>query len=622
MSEEVMIYFKLSLDEKTKNIWKKDKFCRIIKRKKCPTKPVEVVFQSMLGRFRRVRTLQSVYSKLKITQILDEVIRNDYFGSTQNRKRFYHLVNKITTQSRFECIYVSSLSKGYNIKVIPWLQQENINEKESQKLLHRANYYLLKYIVKPLIKHFYHPLKSFKDYEVKFIERRKWHSFQQKNFNQLLKLGHLTPAKEIFQRSRGVLRLFPKTDCDSLEYRPLISPFKRDKTTKFKFKRLSVQIEILAKKFSMTGSNKSLYKAWNDYVDWICDDEIYGIKLDIKDAFGSVDIGKLSQVINESNFSKGDKQFLVDHIQNQYVSYNKKVYKWNHGLLQGDHLSSSLCNLYMSVLEKEHFQCFVKTGNFIHRIVDDYMFCSIEKSEVDTFETKTMEIFHINETKTERAGVGDSTEINYYGQVIDLKTREVSKFYKFPRGQSIRHKFKFWNIKRTIPENSKAQFIMNTLRFSYNNHCFKKIELNTIYNSEKCVLINYFKGMIHIAFKFDAAVMSLREFQEDVKDMPYLSSTVDNVVYNYSNILFYKLQQSKGPHHSGYITFQLLKNIGYRAFILVLKKNNEFYKTLINKVESNNSLYLYLDNIIMEPKTFTILPPVFSGIRMNRKSKI
>ncbi|XP_023025881.2 telomerase reverse transcriptase [Leptinotarsa decemlineata] len=614
-----MPYYKLSLDGKTNRIWQINKFCRILKRKKFPTKPIEIVFQMMLTRFRRVRTLETVYSKLKITQILDEVIRNDYFGTTQNRKRFYHLVNRITTQSRFECIYKSNLYKGYDLKVIPWLQKENLDDEEARVLLMKANTYLLEYIVAPLIKHFYHPLKSFKDYEVKFIERKKWHSFQQKNLHHLLTSRHLLPVKNV--TPRGVLRIFPKTDCDSLEFRPIILPFKRDMATRQNFKRISRQIECLARSFSSIGRS-SLFDAWEKYCRWACDDDIFGIKLDVRDAFGSVDIVKLCEVLKCSSFKVGEKQFVINHIQNQFVTYNKKMYKWNHGLLQGDHLSSSLCNLYISVLEKENFQAFLKEGIFLHRIVDDYMFCSSEEHDVYAFEKKCKEIFQLNESKTEKAGFSGNAQIGYYGQVFHLETRMVGKLYNYRTGFPIRHKFKLWNIKRPIPENAKQQFILNTLQFSYNNHCFKRLDLNTIFNTEQQVLLNYFKGMIFIAFKFDAAVMSIREFKEVIENMPYLLTVLNTVVSNFSNIVFYKINQCKGINFKGCITFKLLKNIGYRAFICVLKKNNEFYKILIKSLEKKDHFYMYLNEFQITPKTFMVLPSVFSSIKMNRNSRI
>ncbi|KAJ8968180.1 hypothetical protein NQ314_002439 [Rhamnusium bicolor] len=592
-----MVYYQLSLDRKLRKIWKREKWCRKLKQKRS-AKPFEIMLNRICERSRRIKILESVYSEVKITKILDEVIGNDYFGTTQNRKRFYHLVNKIITQSRFECVYKSVLSKGYNINSISWLQEENLDEKGSRALLEKTNLYILRFVVKPLIKHFYHALKSFRGYEVKFIERRKWHSFQHTILNELLHLKFLTLPSGT-HISRGILRLFPKTNCDSLEYRPLISLMKYNRVTKEKFKRISKMINFFSRDVSRI-EYTSVFASWKKYTEVVKGQQIYGIKLDIKDAFGNVNIDKVCEIIKQSTFKDQDKQFIIKHVQSQYISFNKKLYRWNHGLLQGDCLDTC----------------------FLHRMADDYFFCSTEKSDIDKFEFKVKSMFQLTEAKTERADGSGECVISYFGQIFNLNSRQVSKLYSFKKDSSIRHKFKFWNIKYRIPEISKQNIVSRTLRFMYNNHCFKKLELNTSFNTEETVLINYFEGMVFIAFKYEAAVMAIREFQQEAEDMPFLISLLENVIYGYSNTIFLKIQCCKGSNHTGNISFRLLKNIAYRAFILVLRKNNEFYKSIIRYIKNKNNLYLYLDKFKISPNIFTKLPQAFEDICLGRRSEI
>ncbi|XP_018573053.1 telomerase reverse transcriptase-like [Anoplophora glabripennis] len=583
------------------------------------SKPIESILVRILEKLRRIKSLECIYVGHKITKILDEVIGNDYFGTSQNRKRFYHVVNKITTQSRFECVYLSLLSKGYDIKSIIWLQCESLDENTRRRLLQNTNMFLLRYVVKPLIKHFYHPLKNHKGYEIRFIERSKWHRFQHKILNELLRLKFLTLVTDKFL-SRGELKLFPKTSCDSLEYRPIIYPKQyRSPVTKAKFRCLSRKIEKLANTFSKIG-NGSLFMFWRSYCKQTKGQTIYGIKLDIKDAFGYVNIDTVCNLIKRSNFSISDKQFIINHIRHQYVTFHKKLYRWNHGLLQGDRLSSSLCNLYMSNFEKEHLQEFYQAGCFLHRIVDDYFFCSVRKDEVDKFEGKVKSVFQLNETKTQRTDE-DNSELPYFGQIFNLRTRQVSKYYSFKKDCPIRHKFRFWNCKNWIPEKSKKNIISRSLQFAYNNHCFKKLELNTAFNREETVLKNYFEGMVFIAFKFDAAVMAIREFKQKASDMPFLTDVLEKVVFEYSNIICYKIKQCKGKYFSGSITYMLLKNIAYRAFILVFKRRNEFYESVIRYIKKK-CLYLKLEIFCVPPNVFTRLPEVFKNVCVNRKAII
>ncbi|KAJ8917842.1 hypothetical protein NQ315_010754 [Exocentrus adspersus] len=615
------IYYQLTLDKRISKVWKKKRVCKNLKKKRRKgsfSQPVDCVLAGILERFRRVKALECVYKNYKIIKILDEVIGNDYFGTVQNRKRFYYIVNKISTQSRFECVYMSWLSKGFNMKAISWLHHKSSDKNECRQILQTTNVFVLRYVVKPLIKHFYHPLKNHKGYEIKFVERAKWHSFQHRVLNELVQNEFL--VRETGQhRSRGELKFFPKTTCDALDYRPIIYPKRYDISTRYKFKRLSRNIERLSKTYSKIG-NGSLFASWRKYCEETEGRDIYGTKLDIKDAFGYIDTDKLCVIIRKSNFDLSDKEFLINHIRHQHVTFHKKLYRWNHGLLQGDCLSSSLCNLFISCCEKEYLQEFCKAGCFLHRMVDDYFFCSVEKEDIDRFELKIRNIFQLNDAKTQKS-VDNNCIISYFGQIFDLKSKQVSKYYSLKKECSFRHKFKLWNLKSPVPEPSRCCIILKALKFPYNNHCFKKIELNTIFNTEEKVLMNYFEGMVFIAFKFDVCVMAVRKFQEKASSMRLLMKILEVVVSEYSNISLHKIRQRKGSHFSNNITFMLLKNIAYRAFILVMKKRNEFYKDLIEEIRKNN-LFLVLDKFNIDPRVFTSLPEPFKNVCMNRKSAI
>ncbi|KAJ8960058.1 hypothetical protein NQ318_009499 [Aromia moschata] len=615
-----MGYYQLSLDKKLSKIWKKDKYCKKLKRKIAPFKPGEIILMRISERLRNVKDLECIYVGRKITTILDEVIGADYFGTTQNRKRFYHLVNKITTQSRFECVYLSSLSKDYDIKRIPWLQEENLDESQSRQMLRRTNLYLLTYIVKPLIKHFYHALKNFRGYEVKFIPRRKWHSHQHKIFNEIVGLRYLIAIDFEACKSRGTLRLFPKIDSDRLEYRPLISPTKCSVQMKIKLRRLLKQIDHLAREISAS-SNVSLFVAWKRYSKSTAGQRIYGVKLDIKDAFGNVNVERLCYIITESKLNETDKDFIINHIRNQYVSFHKKFYRWNHGLLQGDRLSSSLCNLFLSDFETTHLLPFRKPDQLLHRIVDDYFFCSTNESDMEHFEHVIRCTFELNDSKTQRVTNNNTNyEIIYFGQVFNLTSREVV----LREGVLSDINSNFGMLKKLIPEGCKQDIVQRTLSFPYNNHCFKRMELNTKFNTEEKVLKNFFEGMIFVAFKFDAAVMAIRDYRQDADDIPSLTLILEKVICDYSNIVYFKIRRgpSQGEYFRDNITFRLLKNIAYRAFILVLRKSFEFYKGIIKDIKENNNLYLDLENFQLSVENFSKLPYNFENVNLGRRSKI
>lgn len=68
-----MAYYQLSLDKKTNKIWKKEKRCRILKRKMLFSEPIERILARILENSRRIKILECEYVKHRITKILDQV---------------------------------------------------------------------------------------------------------------------------------------------------------------------------------------------------------------------------------------------------------------------------------------------------------------------------------------------------------------------------------------------------------------------------------------------------------------------------------------------------------------------------------------------------------------------
>lgn len=561
-----------------------------------------------------------------LINVFFQIIKNDYFGSTQNRKRFYHIVNKITTQTQFECIYKSTLHRGYDIDVIKWIQEEKLNRTLARKLLQKSNRYLINFIVKPLIMHFYQPVRAINSYEIVFVRKSVWQSFQNKAFNELITEGHLQLCEtRMLNKSRGMLRIMPKLSCQDLNYRTYVSLSKKEYcVSKDYLKKLAKIINKIANNISKT-RKISLFNYWKNYTEHVSSEPLYGIKIDIQDAFGRVNIYVLQKLIEKYNvfFLNKDKLFILNHIENQYVVYRRKLYKWNHGLLQGDPLSSSLCNLYITCVETRLLSEFIQPHIFFYRFVDDYFFCSPKLEDVHNFERKLLNILVINESKTERVFLNnDNFKLTFCGQIFDLSTREVSRFYDFKTNKpSIRYKCKLWNINTPIPENSKYEIILKTLDFKNNNYCFKAMELNTFFNTEEKVLYNYFEGMIFIAYKFDYVVKSLVDYGNIITNNTQLLESVNNLISGYARICLKKIKKYAGKLFSGNINLKLLLKIGFKAFVLVLRRAHTFYKQLIEGIKLGK-LFLNLEHFKIKPSVFARLPLQLRDIAIHRKSNI
>lgn len=483
------------------------------------------------------------------------------------------MVNKITTQSYTECVYKSSFNEGYDIEVIKWLQEEKLDRRS--KVLKNANKLLVTFIVKPLIKHFYQPVRSIHGYQITFVRRNVWHSFQDRAFNELQVQGYIKKCGvHNLKKSRGILKIMPKSSCEILAYRILVSANRKENIEKLRCKMFAKTINELAKKKSSIGKS-SLYNEWKSYNISMKSDNLYGIKMDIKDAFGNVDINVLSDVVNHMPFKEHDKLFILHHINNQYVTYRKQLYKWEHGLLQGDNLSSSLCNLYISHLESKLVLKYKVEGNFLYRVVDDYFFCSDKLIQITQFENDIKNLFPMKESKTHKILLNNyNYELNYCGQIFDLQSREVGRDFHFDENISLRYKFKLWNVKNFIPEVDLNTFILTCLQFKTNNFYFKPMELNTSFNTEKKVLCNYFESMTFIAYKFDVVIKSLVQYRKPAASIPNLTSTIKKIISIYAKICFKSIKKHKGKYYSEKINVRVLFQIGLKAFILVLKRCN------------------------------------------------
>lgn len=499
-----------------------------------------------------------------------------------------------------------------------WLQEEKLGKLLAMKLLQKTNRYILTFIVKPLIKHFYQPIRAIHGYKTTFVPRNIWCSFRDKVWYQMLKLGHLKNCKQ--GESRGTLKIMPKSSsCDVLNYRSYVICNKNKSHNKFYFTYLKKTIKKVAATLSSIG-NSQLYEGWGQFTKALHSTNLFGIKVDIKDAFGHVDINQLCAII-KIYFARDDMLFIISHVNNQYVTFRKKLYKWEHGLLQGDPLSPSLCNLYIAYIESKHLLKYQKPHTFLHRVVDDYFYCSPTIEDINNFKASLTELFTLNESKTEYVLEETCSTLIYCGQIFDLSSKEVGRFFDFSPKDSLRYHFKIWNIRKPVEQKSRTLLVTSSLDFKNNNFYFKPMELNTDFNTEAKVLFNYFQGMIFIAYKFAVVADSLIEFGKKSDSIPDLFDVVEKSISFYSKICLNNIVLHKGKYFSGKIKFGLLFKLACNAFVLVLKRNYIFYQDLILKFESKG-LFLNFEGINIDHRVFKKIPLALNKLAITRKTSI
>ncbi|KAJ3649008.1 hypothetical protein Zmor_000938 [Zophobas morio] len=604
------IYFPLSLKLKQKSPKKINISC-----KNHDLSLLNQVLNSVLKNLRVIKS-EKCKAPVKFLQLLDKIIPNEYFGTVNHRQLFYKIVKLILTQSYFECVHSSIIIKGFSYNSIPWLN--NIKcLKTCETLLMKSNTFLLERVVKPLILFYYKPVRTYNGYEIKFIRLEQWTSYETKMFNRLKKRDFLSEIKSPCGiTARGYLKIVPKGELGEFTFRPLINSFRNNKII---LKNLASKIIYAAREMNTLFSN--IFDDWSKFVT-TNRGNVFGIKLDIKDAYGNVNIDILCDVILKlppTFLNEGEKMFIVKYVKNQLVVFRGNLYKWKHGLVQGDPLSSCLCELYLTYLDKIAIPD-LDSESFMHRTVDDYFFCSTDVNKVSNFESIIKCVHTVNENKTQsNLPPLCWNEILYCGKIFNVATGEIKILHSFNKGYDIRHRFKLWNIHKPIPETDCEVFLRKVMSFRLYGNYFSKMELNTIFNSQKTVLENFFDGIVYVAYKFDATVMALRN-NSLLENFNFVVHILERCVMEFASKSLSKIESVKGCNYRRKIDLKLLRILAYKAFILVFKRRNEVYKNLVSSLQETNNLKINRSCYKIDLSYFEKLPKGLDRVKINRKN--
>lgn len=138
------------------------------------------------------------------------------------------------------------------------------------------------------------------------------------------------------------------------------------------------------------------------------------------------------------------------------------------GLLQGASLSPILCDLYLSYLTHNRLKPFVTENTLFHRTVDDILFITSNKFQIDEFELKFYPIdgIIVNEDKTKKyvyRGI-DNPYFSFCGKLFNMESKESSTAYNFKKGSDLRCKFKFWNTRKQFSDRDYEMFFQHCMK--------------------------------------------------------------------------------------------------------------------------------------------------------------
>lgn len=221
--------------------------------------------------------------------------------------------------------------------------------------------------------------------------------------------------------------------------------------------------------------------------------------LDVKNAFGSVKIGKLLQVLARYNFPNN----LIKYIENYYRQFiyldtingkMSKPKKWGDGLIQGCSLSIMLFTLVMNYITHQINTKYLETMGYSIENCNILLTCYIDDLIITTRDNASMNIvfeelktifedfnLNIQENKCGLFVVGEEntvpgvikTEHTYLGEIIQANGKSTTSFEKL-----IRHVFaKLYTIdKRNITDTERVDsFIQLFIPFT-------KLKLTKLFN--------------------------------------------------------------------------------------------------------------------------------------------
>lgn len=141
--------------------------------------------------------------------------------------------------------------------------------------------------------------------------------------------------------------------------------------------------------------------------------------------------------------------YILSRINHLGTVIGRTTYCISHGIPQGMDLSSILCEIYYSMLDREHLASFQQTGNneLFLRYCDDYLFLSPSKERTEQFLQKVSSGFpdyHVqfNHSKTVTNISTGSTIVSFCGFNIDLSSFNVKNCFDSLKNRDVGHHLK------------------------------------------------------------------------------------------------------------------------------------------------------------------------------------
>ena len=348
---------------------------------------------------------EEVYSFLN-SIILQTGVSRLFGHQVKHLQRIVRLVLMKTVSNK---ILMGDLMQGIVLPKIQWMSKCFSFRLKSFMLARLLSWFVTEFVCRIISSHFHRSDSTHKKHQIFYYRKVIWQSLTKKAMNKEVQSGKLKLLTRNDERTLilnhpkappcAKLRFIPKKSLSEVRLiGKSVSPKGSDRSL----------LELVRKFSSMFGSRADLSgnilcQEWTRLVQSVdTRRDLFWITVDISDAFGSVRLSKLVEIIKRCRENLSVEDSLVrsqvnDLLRRLYlytgvyhVGGTKQTYHLRRGLLQGDPLSPFLSDIYYGDMVSVKMIQFSRppapgTEEVFLRGADDFIFVSTDRERISSF---------------------------------------------------------------------------------------------------------------------------------------------------------------------------------------------------------------------------------------------
>nr|CAD7457398.1 unnamed protein product [Timema tahoe] len=304
-------------------------------------------------------------------------------------------------------------------------------------------------------------------------------------------------------------------------------------------------------------------------------------------------------------------ELLFSYVEKQVVNYGSSWYMVKQGLPHGATLSAALCNFYYGTVDR-HFDKLVSEEDTLVRIVDDYLFVTLDKQRAERFFNRMTEGFpkfncNINKSKTQvNFSVGESLsvdKITFCGHVIDTCTLEVTGDYKRYKGKEIAYTMRLNNVGHPGKFLRERSCLLRGLKLD-------PLYLDGRINRQSLVLQSVFNAAVLSAFRLHAIIRHTFTSLSRANQWFVL-----RIIAASASSLARKVVKATQAFPATLLTFHAARWLTFKAYYVKLSRHGSRYRLIVRRLEhllERNSRDVHRDALkVLEETTAKGLPHIF-----------